>query len=238
MTESAASVLLWAAASVAFIHTLVGVDHYLPFILIGKARQWSVRKTVALTALCGVGHVIGSVLLGLVGLALGVAVQRMEIIEGVRGSLAAWGLIAFGLIYAGVSIVRTARGHKHAHAHAHQDGTLHDHQHDHHAEHGHGHEVTQRAGLTWWTLFILFVLGPCEALIPMFMAPAFEHDWALVLAVAGVFSSVTVVTMLGMVTAGAYGLARLPVRNLERHANTLAGLAIASSGLAIQLLGI
>ena len=232
------TVLLWAAASVAFLHTLVGVDHYLPFILIGKARGWPLRKTLSLTALCGVGHVIGSVVLGFVGVGLGVAVEHLKIVEGFRGSLAAWGLIAFGLVYAVVSMVRTARAKKHSHVHNHHDGTVHDHTHNHKGGHLHAHKASKKRALTVWTLFIIFVLGPCEALIPMFMAPAFRHDWWSVTLVAGMFSGVTIATMMVAVTIGAYGISFAPIKPIERHANTLAGLAIALSGLAIQLLGI
>jgi hypothetical protein len=44
--------------------------------------------------------------------------------------------------------------------------------------------------------------------------------------------------MLLLVTAGYFGLALPVFKRLEGHANTLAGLAIAASGLAIQLFGI
>jgi ABC-type nickel/cobalt efflux system permease component RcnA len=238
MTETASIALLWGAASIALLHTLIGADHYLPFIVIGKARRWSAKKTLSITALCGLGHVTGSVMLGLIGVSLGVAVQRLEWIESVRGSFAAWGLITFGLIYAAYSVLRSARGYKHSHVHAHEDGRLHTHEHDHHQQHAHMHEVSDQHNLTKWTLFILFVFGPCEALIPMFMVPAFEHNWFLVVAVAVVFSTVTIVTMLAAVSAGLYGFSFISLQFLEKHANTLAGLAIASSGLAIQVLGI
>ena len=246
MTESTAAVLLGGAASIGFLHTVIGVDHYLPFVVIGRARRWSFRRVMALTAVCGVGHVLGSMALGFVGIGLGVAVDRLELVEGVRGSLAAWGLIVFGLLYAAWSGVRAARGYRHRHVHAHGDGTTHDHDHDHEDEHLHVHDPgRERPGgepgkprLTSWALFVLFIFGPCEALIPMFMAPASEHDWWTVAAVAAVFSAATIGTMLVMVAIGLAGLRMLPLRGLEAHANTLAGLAIAGSGLAIQLLGI
>lgn len=238
MTETAASILLWGAASIAFLHTLIGVDHYLPFIVIGKARRWRTRKTLSFTALCGVGHVTGSVLLGLIGVALGLAVQKLEFVESVRGSVAAWGLIAFGLIYAGGSLLRNARGHRHAHVHSHADGTLHSHEHSHEKQHAHAHVAGDTQGLTKWTLFVLFVFGPCEALIPMFMVPAYEHNWSLVVSVAVVFSTVTIATMISAVAVGLYGFSFLPLRLIDRHANVLAGLAIAGSGLGIQLLGL
>ncbi|MDP5070115.1 MAG: hypothetical protein NWQ45_04370 [Congregibacter sp.] len=238
MSDSAALLLIWGAASIAFLHTVIGVDHYLPFIAIGKARRWTLRRTLGITALCGLGHVTGSVLLGLVGVALGVALQRLEFIESLRGSFAAWGLIAFGLVYAAVSFVKTSRRERHSHAHAHSDGTFHQHEHSHQSSHLHVHEAADGHGTTKWALFIVFVFGPCEALIPMFMVPAYAHNWALVVGVAGVFSAVTIATMLGAVTLGVYGSAFLSLRAFEQHANTLAGLAIAASGIGIQVLGI
>ncbi|MBL7071591.1 MAG: hypothetical protein ISS26_05425 [Candidatus Omnitrophica bacterium] len=44
------------AASIGFFHTLLGPDHYLPFIVIGKARKWSLAKLSIVTFLCGLGH--------------------------------------------------------------------------------------------------------------------------------------------------------------------------------------
>ena len=35
------SILLVTAASIGFIHTLTGPDHYLPFIVMSKARKWT-----------------------------------------------------------------------------------------------------------------------------------------------------------------------------------------------------
>ena len=92
-------VLILAAASIGFFHTLFGPDHYLPFIVMSKSGQWSLRKTSLITFLCGLGHVLSSVLLGLVGVVFGIAVTKLEILESFRGNLAAWLLIAFGLVY-------------------------------------------------------------------------------------------------------------------------------------------
>jgi hypothetical protein len=84
------------AASIGVGHTLLGPDHYLPFVVLARARGWSRTTTVAVTVLCGLGHVGSSVVLGLVGIALGVAVARVEGIESARGDIAAWLLTAFG----------------------------------------------------------------------------------------------------------------------------------------------
>jgi sulfite exporter TauE/SafE len=239
MHETSLNILLSTALSIAVLHTFIGVDHYLPFVVLGRARQWSVPKALGITAICGVGHVIGSIVLGFVGIGIGVAIERLEWIESFRGNIAAWGLIAFGLVYAAWSAVRAARGRSHAHVHAHRDGTLHAHTHDHVSEHLHVHEAEQPGqSLAFWSLFIIFVFGPCEPLIPLLMVPAFEHHWLAVAAVAAVFSVATIGTMLILVAFGIWGLRLAPLERLGRYANTLAGLAIAASGLAIQLLGI
>ena len=54
-------ILSLTAASIALIHTIFGPDHYLPFVVLSKARKWSNLKTVWITILCGIGHVGSSV---------------------------------------------------------------------------------------------------------------------------------------------------------------------------------
>lgn len=93
------SSLYLAAAFIAFTHTLMGPDHYLPFVMMGRAGQWNRSKTYLVTLLCGTAHVISSIAIGTVGIALGVGVTRLEGIEATRGELAAWALIAFGFLY-------------------------------------------------------------------------------------------------------------------------------------------
>lgn len=227
------TVLVGSAVSIGFLHTLIGVDHSLPFVVIARAQRWSLRKTLGLTVLCGFGHVLSSVALGILGIGLGVAVTRLEWIESWRGEAAAWSLILFGLAYSGWSLARQRRRQKAAHAHGEQV-----HSHEHSDGGHHRHEGLSPRALTAWSLFIIFVLGPCEPLIPLLMVPALSLGaWALV-PVAGAFAVTTIGTMTLVVGVGYYGV-KLPLfRRLEAHAHTLAGLAIAASGLAIQLLGI
>lgn len=228
--------LLAAALSVALIHTFIGIDHYLPFVVLGRSRGWSVGKVAGITALCGLGHVVGSIVLGFVGIGLGIAVGQLEWVESVRGSLAAWGLIAFGLIYMAWALVGLYRKRRHEHVHAHADGSMHVHEHDHEREHLHAHAAP--ASLTFWGVFVVFALGPCEPLIPVLMAPAFEQDWLLVGQVAALFSIATIGTMVGMAVLGFLGLRLAPLHGVERYGNVGAGAAILASGFAIQFLGI
>ena len=230
--------LLTTALSVGVLHTLLGPDHYLPFVAMARVGEWSRRKTLLVTGLCGVGHVAGSVGLGLVGIAFGLSLSRLAAFESSRGAVAAWALIAFGLLYTVWGLRRAARGHTHTHVHAHENGTLHLHEHAHQGAHLHPHAEKAERSLTPWVLFVIFLLGPCEALIPLLMFPAATESVGALLLVTGTFGVATVGTMLGAVFAGIEGVQRLPFRGMERHAHTFAGLTILLCGVAIQFLGL
>ncbi len=58
----------------------------------------------------------------------------------------------------------------------------------------------------FWTLFLIFTLGPCEILAPLVMVPASEGDWTGVASVVAAFSVSTVATMLAMTAAVMFGL--------------------------------
>jgi len=229
-----AQVLLVTAASIAFLHTILGPDHYVVFTAMGKARGWSLAKTLRVTFLCGAGHVLSSVVIGGFGILLGVQLVSVSAIEGMRGSLAGWALLAFGLMYFAWGLRKAGQGYRHSHIHVH-DGLVHDHEHDHRNEHSHVHEETGRS-ITPWAMFIIFVLGPCEALIPLFMYPAARQSSSLVIAVAVVFGLVTLVTMLAAVFLTSVSIRKLP--SLGRWEHAAAGATVAACGAAISLMGL
>jgi nickel/cobalt transporter (NicO) family protein len=231
------TMLAVSAAAIAFLHTVLGPDHYLPFVAMAKARGWTVRKTLRITLLCGVGHLAGSVALGLVGIALGIHLSSLTWLEGVRANLAAWLLVAFGLAYLAWGLRHAYRARPHTHWHSH-DGLAHSHQHSHQAAHQHLHENPQRPqSLTPWVIFVIFVLGPCEPLIPLLMYPAAREDPAGVLLVTGVFGVITVLTMTVVVAVALLGLQTVKLKRLEPYGHALAGSAILACGLGVALLG-
>lgn len=208
------STLATTAASVALIHTVIGVDHYLPFIALGKASDWSLKKTLLWTTICGFGHVLSSVVLAALASAMGWAVGHIETIDGYRGDLAAYLLVAFGIIY----LIWGLRHHHH-------------HRHD--VEHDHANDLSRKKSL--WALFIIFVLGPCEPLIPLMVAPALTHNFMGAILVVGIFAVITITTMLIMVTLGYLGIGFINISKLHQWAHPLAGAAIAISGGLILL---
>lgn len=228
--------LLFAAASIGFIHTLVGPDHYLPFIVMGKAGGWSIRKTLFITFLCGLGHVAGSVIIGFIGIAAGIAITSLEFIEGFRGEIATWILIAFGLVYMVWGIRKAVRNRPHRHWHIHPDGTEHTHEHTHYNDHSHIH--SKKRSLTPWILFTIFILGPCEPLIPLLMYPAAVESTTGIWAVSIVFGITTIGTMMAAVALAHTGLRSIKTGFAERYMHALAGFTLLLCGLAMQLLGL
>jgi nickel/cobalt exporter len=231
------TVLMLSTAGVAILHTLAGPDHYLPFIVMGRARRWSAARTVFWTTLCGLGHVGSSVVLAITGVLLGYGLERVQFIEEWRGNLAAWAMIAFGVVYLAWGLKRAARGRGHSHAHAHDTGS-HVHAHSHDAAHAHPHGETEGFKLTPWVLFTIFIFGPCEPMIPLVMYPAAQHSWPEVWRVVLVFSVLTIGSMLVVVLLALKGISLLPTRRLERYNHAVAGGTILLAGCAIQFLGL
>ena len=242
LEPSTLSALAWIALTVGVLHTLAGPDHYLPFIALAKARDWSMARTLAVTGACGVGHVLGSILLGVIGIGIGAVVGGLEAIEAMRGDLAGWSLIVLGFAYTVWGLWHAIRGKTHSHAHVHVDGNTHDHEHAHLGGHTHPHpgtdETPARRSVTVWALFIVFVLGPCEALIPTLMVPALAHDWAGIAVITTIFGVSTIATMMAVVAVASLGLSWVRLPSGERYAHVAAGVAILGGGLAIQVLGL
>lgn len=230
--------LIIAAATIGFFHTILGPDHYLPFIMMSWARRWSAVKTALVTFLCGLGHIGSSVVLGLIGVAFGLAVKRLEVVESARGNIAAWLLIAFGLAYLAWGLRRAYRGKSHIHTHTHIAGVEHEHPHNHYTEHTHIHQAKVKPSITPWALFVIFVFGPCEPLIPLLMYPAAKNSLAGLIVVTSVFGVVTIGTMLGVVLLSVAGVNFVPPARLERFSHAIAGATICVCGLAIQFLGL
>jgi nickel/cobalt transporter (NicO) family protein len=235
--DNSIALLSVTAISIGFIHTILGPDHYLPFIVLSQAKKWSLRKTMIITFLCGLGHVLSSVVLGLIGILAGLSVTKLVSVESFRGNIATWSFIAFGLVYMIISIRNLIKNRKHTHSHFHIDVEEHDHEHDHHKEHSHIHQE-EIVKTTPWILFLVFVFGPCEPLIPVLMYPAAQSNIAGSVMVSVLFSAVTISTMMSVVLAFKLGLNKINLKPVEKYSHLIAGTMIFISGLAIQFMGL
>ena len=230
-------VLLMSAGTLGVIHTLLGPDHYLPFIVLSKARNWTRTRTLWITFISGVGHVTGSVILGMIGIAMGISLSRLEAIESSRGSVVGWMLIAFGLLYTGYGIYKYFKrgAHMHFPAFLRPKSIRHS---DLHLAEGEMEGEDNAGRMTPWILFLIFVFGPCEVLIPMLVYPAANHSGLGVFLVALVFGIATVGTMLLVVTLGYKGLSLVRFKGREHQLHLFAGLVILAAGAGMQFMGL
>ena len=229
------TLLAITAASIGFFHTLFGPDHYLPFIMMSKARNWKMRKTMLITFLCGLGHVGSSIVLGIIGISIGIAISKIEMFESFRGNMAAWAFIVFGFVYLVWGIRQAIRNKPHTHLHLHEDGSKHEHIHSHKEEHSHIHG---KKNITPWVLFTIFVLGPCEPLIPILMYPSAKNSISGLILITSIFAIVTIATMMSVVYIASLGYKFVSMKKMEKYSHAIAGFIIMFSGLGIQFMGL
>ena len=213
-------VLWWTALLTAVIHTIAGPDHYLPFIVIAKSRNYSLKKTLVWTFICGLGHIVSALLiaLGFVYLSHFLTNAQFVGLEDDRSDLAAYALIGLG----GAYLLWALR-----HRWLHHTGKIH-----HHGRLEHGGAKVQDKNITVWVVFIIFVLGPCEALLPILTASSVISMMAVISSTI-IFSIATIATMLITVTLGYLSIKALRFKKLEAYAHELAGATIMACGVAI-----
>jgi hypothetical protein len=205
--------LILTSLTAGIAHTLLGPDHYLPFIVLSKSRGWSWRKTFGIMLVCGLGHILSAVMLGYLTIQMGFSLEKLNLIESLRGNLAGWALLVFGLIYLTWGLRLAFRKNV---------------------------DITSsaRTGLLPWAIFIIFILGPCEPLIPIMMYPALQQNIPGLFGATGLFGAATISTMLAVVTVSYYGMNAPAFQRLGRFTHALAGLVIMLCGIGIQFLGL
>ncbi|MFQ6113315.1 MAG: hypothetical protein ACE5NG_04395 [bacterium] len=204
------SVLFISTFTIGVVHALAP-DHWVPFVSIGRAQRWSKTKLAWVTFVSGIGHVGSSIVIGSIGLILGFSLTNLSGIESHRGQVAGLLLIGFGLAYA-------IWGLKHV-------------------RHHHHHEIDPGRSVTIWTLVAIFVLGPCEPLIPLMFVGA-AHGWMAVVLVSVLFSIVTLLMMVGQALLGHMGFDLIRFEKIEHYSHAAAGVVIAITGGMVMWLGI
>lgn len=206
-------VLLASTFSIAVLHSFAP-DHWMPFAVIGKAKKWSKTRLMVITLIAGIGHVGSSILVGAIGILLGIGVSSLKALESHRGEIGLWLLIGFGTAY---TIWGLRKGMEHRHEHV-------------------DIENIKSKTVTLWTLFAVFVLGPCEPLVPiMFLAT--EYGWAGIALTSAVFSLVTILMMMLQTFLAYLGIHLIRHEIAERYSHAFAGLVIVLTGLFIMFIG-
>jgi len=225
--------------TVAFFHAAIPT-HWLPFVLVGRARGWSRTKVLAVTISAGLGHVLLTSLLGLVIAWLGFQLDER------LGRIFPW--IAGGVLFVlgGYYFWRQWQGGGICH-HSPPGGQHQPSEHCGHeaeAEHSHwDHELKESPLVATdkgdWAaisgLFVMLTLSPCEGFLPVYLS-GIQFGWrgffilSAILAVAAL-ASMTLLTWLTLV-----GLERFRIKNFERYEAGLLGSMFTLLGVVVIVL--
>lgn len=224
--------------TVAFFHAVIPT-HWLPFVLVARARGWGRAKTLAVAALAGVGHVALTSALGLLiaWAGLHLDAEAGEWFPRLAGGL----LLALGAGY----FWRQARGgvlHHHAPGGAHHPSAACGHE---AREQSHWDEELRDTALTsrragdWAAvsgLFTMLTLSPCEAFLPVYLSGV-HYGWHGFLVLSGILAVGTLAGMLLFTWLTLLGFARLSVQRFERHEAALLGAIFTALGLLMLFSG-
>lgn len=224
--------LILSTIAISCLHTATGPDHYLPFIVLSRSQKWTITKTIAITIVCGLGHILSSVGVGLIGVVLGWQLSNLSWFEGHRGNIAAWCLLGFGVAYLLYGLWRAKKNKPHKHFDViNEDVYVY--------EHSHGDIVASksRVKVTPLVLFAIFVMGPTEPLLPLLFYSGAQRSYLEIILIIIVFALFTVLTMLTMVLLGIYGYSFYDTEKLEKYVHAIGGLVITVCGIGMLFLG-
>jgi nickel/cobalt transporter (NicO) family protein len=203
--------LIAAAAGVGFGHAVLP-DHWVPLATLGRTRRYPLVRIARLSGLAGIAHVLVSLLLGAIVIAVGL--QFRSAIESAESAIVGWILIATGVGFA----VLELSGHGH-----HHDGA---------EGHGHDHHEHGLSGLTGVMVPFGAAASPDLTILPVFLAAtAVGAPTAIGALVA--FAAVTIATIVVLTLAAARGGYHLHAEWLERWGNVVTALVLVLIGALV-----
>jgi nickel/cobalt transporter (NicO) family protein len=220
--SAAGPALLAAAAGVGFGHAILP-DHWVPLAVLGRTRRYPLSRVARLSGLAGVAHVLVSIILGAVIIAVGL--QFRSTVEHAQDTIIGCILITTGIGF--LLLELTGHGHRHDHEH-------HDHDHDH--EHGHDHAHRRLSGLAAVMVPFGAAASPDLTILPVFLA-ATTAGVATAVGSVVIFAAVTIGTIMGLTLAAARGGYQIRGEWLERWGNLFTAGVLAGIGVLV-LLGI
>ncbi len=205
--------LLITAGLVSLVHGLLP-NHWLPFVLVGRAQGWTARTMLSVLVAAGAAHtaVAGAVALAL--LLAGVAIQ--DVIRPAAHLLPGVILASAGAFFLALDRLP---GHHHHH-------DLHD-----------AHRSGMSDATAVVTLILSLALSPCEAMIPVFLSAVPRGDPVLLSGMV-VLSGAATITVMGVLALAAWrGARRLDFGRFAHLERSLIGGLLLLMGLASLALG-
>jgi ABC-type nickel/cobalt efflux system permease component RcnA len=222
--------LLIAAAGVGFGHAILP-DHWVPLAVLGRTRRYPLSRVARLSGLAGVAHVLVSIILGAVIIAVGL--QFRSSVEHAQDTIIGCILIATGIGF--LLLELTGRGHHHDHDHPHDHDHLRDDHHGHGGhEHGHDHAHGRVAGLAAVMVPFGAAASPDLTILPVFLA-ATTAGVATAVGSVAIFAAVTIGTIMGLTLAAARGGYQIKGDWLERWGNVFTAGVLGAIGVLVLL---
>lgn len=220
--------LLAAAAGVGFGHAILP-DHWVPLAMLGRTRRYPLTRIARLSGLAGVAHVLVSIALGAVIIAIGL--QFRSTIQHAQDTIIGCILIATGIGFLVLEL--TGHGHHHDHDHHHHD---HDHDHDDHTHDDPAGEPTPRRLTGLAAVMVPFgaAASPDLTILPVFLA-ATTAGIATAIGSVVIFAAVTIGTIVGLTLAAARGGYQIQGEWLERWGNVFTAAVLGIIGLLVLL---
>jgi FtsH-binding integral membrane protein len=219
--SSATPALLAAAAGVGLGHAILP-DHWVPLAVVGRTRRYPLSRVARLSGLAGVAHVLISIVLGAVIIAIGL--QFRSTVQSAQDTIIGCLLIATGVGFGVFELIGRGHSHEHSHDHGHShDG--HDHEHDHDERRG-------VRGLAAIMVPFGAAASPDLTILPVFLA-ATTAGVATAVGSIVIFAAVTIGTIVGLTLTAAKGGYQIRGQWLERWGNTITAATLIVIGVLV-----
>src|ERR1700744_5741657 len=218
--------LFAAAAGVGFGHDVLP-DHWVPLAVLGRARRYPLSKIARLSGLAGLAHVLLSIVLG--ALIIAVGLQFRSSVSDAQDAIIGGLLIATGLGFG--FLQATGHGHRHDHE---GHGHGHSHDHGHHAGHSHADLDSHRGVGRLAAIMVPFgaAASPDLTILPVFLA-ATTAGVATAVGSVVIFGAVTVGTIVGLTLGAAKGGYQIKGEWLDRWGNAVTAVVLVVIGALI-----
>jgi nickel/cobalt transporter (NicO) family protein len=241
--SSTTPALLAAAAGVGFGHAVLP-DHWVPLAVLGRTRGYRLSRVARLSGIAGVAHVLVSLVLG--GVIVAVGLQFRSSVQSAQDDVIGCLLILTGVGFAALEL--SGRGHHHDHDddHDHDEGDGPEQERPRlHNDHDHAHllsaaqsdaRVAADEGRLRGLAAVMIPFGaaasPDLTILPVFLAATTAGVGTAVGSLV-IFAAVTVATIVGLTLLACFGGYRLRGQWLERWGNTFTALVLIVIGALV-----
>lgn len=188
---------------ISLLHAVIP-NHWLPVLAIGRKEGWSLAQTTRITFITGMAHVISTVIIGLLLAMIGG--ELTEHIEDFTRIIGPSILILIGLYF-------VRQHYTHHHFHLEED------------------QIKKKSKSSIiLALVIAMFLSPCMEIEAYFLL-AGSKSWYMLIAIAAMYSIITIAGMLIWIRIVYRGLLKLNWHKWEHNAGIITGLVLIVTGI-------